>query len=211
MGQLTRVRLQKGRHLVKRGEIWYLETCAKGLQERKSLGTGDLPEATRLAMNNREPAFVVPRNPEPGGDRPRPGSLNDDSDIAIVDIAAEGRGVRTSGSVDSLEPSMFLIMLAIGRGEVHGYAIMRELERFSGGRLRMGAGTLYRLIRRMRVEKVIEEVEGERGERSDKRRRTYRLSGKGLSVAREQALLWEMLAGIARARGLTSSRPIRHN
>jgi integrase len=54
---ITRVRLQKGRHLVKRGETWYLETCQGGFQERRSLGTGDLQEATLRAAQGGEPVL----------------------------------------------------------------------------------------------------------------------------------------------------------
>ncbi len=54
-GAITRVRLAKGKRLVKRGEVWYLETCQKGRQERRSLGTGDMQEATRRAAEGGEP------------------------------------------------------------------------------------------------------------------------------------------------------------
>ncbi|HLY75099.1 MAG TPA: hypothetical protein VKU80_13345, partial [Planctomycetota bacterium] len=37
--QVMRIKLQKGRHLVKRREVWYLETCIRGHQERFSLET----------------------------------------------------------------------------------------------------------------------------------------------------------------------------
>lgn len=56
-GQVTRIRLQKGRRLVKRGQVWYLETCVGGVQERRSLGTGDLQEATRRAAEGGEPVL----------------------------------------------------------------------------------------------------------------------------------------------------------
>jgi integrase len=59
-GQVMRIKLQKGRHLVKRGEVWYLETCKRGLQERLSLGTGDMQEATRRAAHAGE-AVLKPK------------------------------------------------------------------------------------------------------------------------------------------------------
>ena len=55
---IGRVRVQKGRHLVKRGETWYLEECVRGLQTRRSLGTGDLQEAGRRAAEGGEPALI---------------------------------------------------------------------------------------------------------------------------------------------------------
>ena len=62
---IRRVRLQKGRHLVKRGDIWYLEECVAGLQTRKSMGTGDLPEATRRVAQGGEPVLspILKRDP----------------------------------------------------------------------------------------------------------------------------------------------------
>jgi len=209
MVQLTRVRLQKGRHLVKRGEIWYLETCVRGLQERRSLGTGDLQDATRLAMDDRESISTARRSLEQGAVGPRARPRRDALDLTEMDISEGGRSARSGEAVASLQPSAFVIMLAIGRGQVHGYGIMQEIERLSGGRLRMGAGTLYRLLQRLLVDKLIEEVDGERGEGGDERRRTYRLSGEGLSAAREQTSLWGMLLGAAKARGLTSHRKLR--
>lgn len=62
---IRRVRLQKGRHLVKRGKTWYLEECVRGLQTRRSMGTGDLPEATRRVAQGGEPVLnpVLKRDP----------------------------------------------------------------------------------------------------------------------------------------------------
>src|SRR5690242_14976804 len=48
---LTRHKLAKGRILVKKGEIWYLETCQRGLQSRRSLGTGDFNKAMELQLS----------------------------------------------------------------------------------------------------------------------------------------------------------------
>jgi hypothetical protein len=66
--KIMRIRLQKGRHLVKRRDIWYLETCIQGLQDRHSLGTGDLQEATRRAAEGGEPgvlSLVLKPKPRP--------------------------------------------------------------------------------------------------------------------------------------------------
>lgn len=51
---ITRVRLQKGKHLVKRGGISRLETWVRGMREPRSLGKGELPEATRCAAGGGE-------------------------------------------------------------------------------------------------------------------------------------------------------------
>ncbi|HXG59952.1 MAG TPA: hypothetical protein VNO22_01140 [Planctomycetota bacterium] len=63
--QITRVRLQKCRYLVKRGAVWYLERFENGRQSRRSLGTGDLQEATRraAALGDSPPAPRTPAAP----------------------------------------------------------------------------------------------------------------------------------------------------
>ena len=61
---LTRIRLQKGKPLVKRGEVWSLGTCIRGLQKRWSLGTGDFQEASRPVRGD------APRGPQVGEGRP---------------------------------------------------------------------------------------------------------------------------------------------
>jgi DNA-binding PadR family transcriptional regulator len=200
MAQLTRIKLQKGRYLVKRGEIWYLETCVKGLQERHSLGTSELQEATRLAMRRRGKSSLMPG--QQAGKPGAPAALN--SNISIVDIhKKDTQSERDQGSISPLQPSAFLILLAIGRGQAHGYAIMQEIEQLSGGQLRMGPGTLYRSVQRMLVDNLIEEIEEQGSEGGDERRRVYRLTKLGLSVVREEGLRLDVLLKAAKARGLT--------
>ena len=69
---LTRVRLQKGLYIVKRGSRWYAERCAHGLQKKWSLGTSDPDEAARkafLSATQAQPESVFPKPP------PKPDSL----------------------------------------------------------------------------------------------------------------------------------------
>jgi DNA-binding PadR family transcriptional regulator len=87
-----------------------------------------------------------------------------------------------------LTPAVFHIMLALAAGESHGYAIMQEVERLTGGQLHLGPGTLYRSIQRMLLDDLIEESEeSPNPETDDERRRYYRLTKFGLDVAREEA------------------------
>ena len=191
--QLTRVRLQKGQHLVKRGEVWYLETCIDARQRRRSLGTSDLEEATRLAATASEV--------EPRSSRHR-SSQSSSSDRSTVDITTiEGDAASFLISPRSLQPSVFLIMLAMGRGRAHGYSIMRDLERMSGGTLRMGPGTLYRCLVRMVAEGLVEEIRG-RGQGSDSRRKYYRLTKRGFLVGRQETSRLGMILRAAKARGI---------
>jgi hypothetical protein len=47
-----------------------------------------------------------------------------------------------------LTPAMFHVLVALADGEKHGYAIIKEVHRRTDGKVRLGAGTLYALIRR---------------------------------------------------------------
>jgi DNA-binding PadR family transcriptional regulator len=92
----------------------------------------------------------------------------------------------TSPAPRSLLPlpdSELEILLALADGEAHGYAIMRAVEQRSGGRTRLGPGTLYAALKRLLAARLIEEA-GERGdgERDQSRRRYYRLSDFGSRV-----------------------------
>jgi DNA-binding PadR family transcriptional regulator len=91
------------------------------------------------------------------------------------------------------------VLLALADGERHGYGIMLEVRERTGGRVRLGPGTLYGAIKRLKEGGVIEES-GQRpdpGEApEDERRRYYRLSGFGCEVLAAEI---ERLDGLVRA------------
>jgi len=102
-----------------------------------------------------------------------------------------------------LTQAVFHIMLALGRGERHGYGIMLEVERLTSGRLNLGPGTLYRSIQRMLLDEMIEETkEVHDPEEDDERRRYYRLTRFGLEVAGAESQRLESLVKAAREREL---------
>jgi DNA-binding PadR family transcriptional regulator len=86
-----------------------------------------------------------------------------------------------------LTPAVFHILLALADGDKHGYAIMKDVENQTAGRLKLGPGTLYGTIKRLLVASLIEEVD-ERPDREldDERRRYYRLTGAGRKLALEE-------------------------
>jgi DNA-binding PadR family transcriptional regulator len=99
-----------------------------------------------------------------------------------------------------LSPPVFNIMLVLGSEVLHGYGIMQELERRTGGRETLLPGSLYATIARMVGEGLIEEV-AKRGE-SDRRRRFYRLTRFGRVVARAEAARMARLLEQARDQDL---------
>lgn len=90
-----------------------------------------------------------------------------------------------------LTSPMFQILLALADGDKHGYAIIKEVERRTEGKVRLSAGTLYGLIKRFVDEGIIVECD-ERPDAAldDERRRYYRLStdGRALAVAEMERL-----------------------
>jgi DNA-binding PadR family transcriptional regulator len=104
---------------------------------------------------------------------------------------------------DPLPPATFHILLALTDGERHGYAIIQEIEARTGGELRLSAGTLYRSIARMVEQGLIAEVTRRPSRQDDPRRRYYRITALGTSVARAEMRRLTQLVRLARASGLT--------
>jgi len=102
-----------------------------------------------------------------------------------------------------LPPATFHILLALADDERHGYAIIQDIEARTGGELRLSAGTLYRSIARMVEQGLISEVTRRRAIAEDERRRYYRLTPFGTTVARAEMRRLARLVRMARARGLT--------
>ena len=104
-----------------------------------------------------------------------------------------------------LTPAVFHILLAVADGERHGYGIMQEIAARTGGKLRMGPGTLYGSIKRMLAAGMIEESE-ERPDPAldDERRRYYRLTDFGRRVAVCEAKRLEQMVSAARTKKLLS-------
>jgi DNA-binding PadR family transcriptional regulator len=113
-------------------------------------------------------------------------------------------GERSSDPQDllPLTPVALNVLLALADGERHGYGIMLEVRERTAGRVRLGPGTLYGAIKRLKEGGVIEES-GQRPdpEDDDERRRYYRLSGFGAEVLGAEVERLEGLVRAARRKG----------
>jgi DNA-binding PadR family transcriptional regulator len=77
----------------------------------------------------------------------------------------------------SMQEPTFLILTALAAGPQHGYGIITDAERISGGVTRLQTGTLYMALDRLRSAGL---VEPDREEVADGRlRRYYRLTDEG--------------------------------
>lgn len=106
-----------------------------------------------------------------------------------------------------LTPAVFALLMALVDGERHGYALMADVERITDGLVKLGPGTLYRSLRRMRVDGLIEERDGEEGgapvaDRRSERRRSYRMTAAGRAAARAEARRLAVLVAAAVRYGL---------
>src|SRR5258705_13822768 len=91
---------------------------------------------------------------------------------------------RDPESLLPLTPGMFQVLIALADGDKHGYAIIKEVDRRSGGEIALSAGTLYTIIRRFEQEGVIvESAVRPDASMDDERRRDYRVPGLGRDVA----------------------------
>lgn len=98
---------------------------------------------------------------------------------------------------------MFHVLLALGDGEKHGYAILKEVEEQTEGQVRLSTGTLYAMIKRLLSEGIIEECRNRPpAEDDDQRRRYYRLTPMGREVTVAEAERLEKLIATARAKHL---------
>lgn len=69
------------------------------------------------------------------------------------------------------------ILVVLYVKESHGYEIMKQVEKFSNGTIRMGPGTLYGAIKRLLEEGLIEETESII--EANRKRRMYKITEKG--------------------------------
>ena len=80
-----------------------------------------------------------------------------------------------------LSPATLHILLSLASEEMHGYAIMQEVQRQSEGKYKLGPGTLYDNLQKLMDRGLVEEL-GRRPEEDDPRRRYYKLSSLGRRV-----------------------------
>jgi DNA-binding PadR family transcriptional regulator len=101
---------------------------------------------------------------------------------------------RDPAALLPLTPALFHVLMALADSEKHGYAVIKEVERSTDGKVRLSTGTLYGIVKRLLSDDMIEESTRRPVARlDDERRRYYRLTDFGRRVARAEA---ERLAGV---------------
>ena len=87
-----------------------------------------------------------------------------------------------------LSPATLHVLLALTSGDLHGYGILLEVARQSGGAYKMGPGTLYDNIKKLLKLGLVEESQAASEDGTE--RREYRLTvlGGGVLAAETERL-----------------------
>ena len=81
-----------------------------------------------------------------------------------------------------LSESTFLILVSLSGGPKHGYAILKEVEELSQGRVVLSTGTLYGAIKRLLGDEWIRRVEEPMEATNQRGRKSYALTELGRRV-----------------------------
>ena len=97
----------------------------------------------------------------------------------------------------------YFILLSLSSGAKHGYAIMKEVDQVSQGRVKLSTGTLYSALKRQLEEGWIQRVaepagDGDQG--NSRRRKSYVLSQLGRQILQAEVLRLRGLLSVAEAR-----------
>lgn len=102
-----------------------------------------------------------------------------------------------------LKPEVFAILLVLLEGDAHGYAIMQRARERSTRRGQLQPGAMYRVLKRMLDDGLIEELDRRTVEAAgDERRRYYRVTPFGREVSAAEARRMADLVTLSRAHHL---------
>ena len=106
-------------------------------------------------------------------------------------------------SLTPLTPAVLYILLALSTEERHGYGIMKQVQRDSKGKVKMGPGTLYGSLKRMLEAGLVKEGDKRTDpEMNDERRIYYKITSLGNKALAEELERYRHLVGLAEERKL---------
>lgn len=104
-----------------------------------------------------------------------------------------------------LKPLDLEILLVLAEEKLHGYEIMKRVERQSDGRVSLEVGSLYRVIGRLLDDGLIAEApEATAADDDGRGRRFYRVTGLGREVVRAEVERLQQVVETARRRRLAT-------
>lgn len=114
---------------------------------------------------------------------------------------------RDPRSLLPLTPIVFQVLMALADGDCHGYGIIQEVDRRTGGLIALRTGTLYTLLKRLLELDLVEESDKRpAADEDDERRRYYRTTAFGRAVMKAEAQRLESLVALARDKRVLAGR-----
>jgi DNA-binding PadR family transcriptional regulator len=95
-----------------------------------------------------------------------------------------------------LRPAELLVLTMLSAGERHGYGLRQDIARHTEGRVQIEAGNLYRMIRSLERDGLVEEAGARPRSGDDERRIYYRLLPFGRRVLAAELLRLRALIDI---------------
>ncbi len=106
-----------------------------------------------------------------------------------------------SNAYTPLTPAVLHILMALSESEKHGYAIMKQVEADSEGKVTMGPGTLYGSIKRMLDAGLIAESNKKVDPKMDDQRRIYyKITGLGSKALQAELDRYENVVKLTKRR-----------
>ena len=87
-----------------------------------------------------------------------------------------------------VKSTVFLVLLALAEEPRHGYGVMLDVQSRSKGAVELGTSHLYRHLKRLLDDGLVEEVEPRQPDVDDPRRRYYQLTRLGQALVRAESL-----------------------
>ena len=98
-----------------------------------------------------------------------------------------------------MKPVAFQVLLSLSESERHGYGITQDIAARTSAKMRLEPGNLYRSLKTMLDDRLIEESEKRPApDLDDERRRYYRITPLGRKVARAEMARLEAMVAEAR-------------
>jgi DNA-binding PadR family transcriptional regulator len=98
------------------------------------------------------------------------------------------------------------VLLALGDGPSHGYAIGKDIETRTDGRLDPTTGSLYQTLKRLTDEGFVRLVPAPKNDAGDARRKDFTLTPAGRAAARDELRRLESIVAVGRQRFLKAAR-----
>lgn len=101
-----------------------------------------------------------------------------------------------------LSEAVFFILLSLAPEPKHGYAIMKEVESLSNGRVTLSTGTLYGALKRLLEAGWVIRVDDNTQNDNGRERKSYALTRLGNSILEVETARLQKLVELARIRSV---------